>query len=186
MRDGGGCKPRPSVGAAITGVSSSANRGPTAHTPKTPHSSGPSPPLSVLESSYEERVHGDHRASRRRRILGPLPRGSRGQWPGREFGRGASQPCRGDRTRARGPARRGAQSRIIRLAARNPACWVKKVNLLRHLTLHGCQLLREGRSHSVWVNPTNGARETVPRHSELKDQLARHICRRLGIPDPPG
>ncbi|NJD64711.1 MAG: hypothetical protein FIB00_05635 [Chloroflexi bacterium] len=47
-------------------------------------------------------------------------------------------------------------------------------------------MLREGRSHSVGVNPATGAREAIPRHSELKDQLARRIAQRLDVPPPPG
>ena len=63
---------------------------------------------------------------------------------------------------------------------------MKRGNLVRHLSAHGCQLLREGRAHSVWVNPATGARETIPRHAEIKDQLARRIAQRLGVPPPPG
>jgi mRNA interferase HicA len=55
--------------------------------------------------------------------------------------------------------------------------------LLRHLRLHGCYLKREGRSHSLWCNPANGAVEAVPRHTEIPDVLARKICRELGIPE---
>lgn len=52
---------------------------------------------------------------------------------------------------------------------------------LRHLRLHGCYLKREGAAHSLWVNPANGAKEAVPRHTEVPDTLARKICRGLGI-----
>jgi mRNA interferase HicA len=50
----------------------------------------------------------------------------------------------------------------------------------------GCQLLREGASHSIYTNPANGVREAVPRHSEIKRHLARGICRRLGVDVPSG
>jgi hypothetical protein len=43
---------------------------------------------------------------------------------------------------------------------------------------------REGASHSLWINPNNGVSEAIPRHTEIKDGLARKICRRLEIPDP--
>jgi hypothetical protein len=33
------------------------------------------------------------------------------------------------------------------------------------------------------MNPSNGAVETVPRHAEIPDKLARKICKGLGIPD---
>lgn len=59
---------------------------------------------------------------------------------------------------------------------------MKRSSLLRHLRKHGCVLLREGRRHSLWTNPANGAREAVSRHVEIPDGLARKICRGLGIP----
>ncbi len=42
---------------------------------------------------------------------------------------------------------------------------------------------REGRSHSLWTNPTTGALEAIPRHTEISDLLARKICRGLSIPE---
>ena len=44
-------------------------------------------------------------------------------------------------------------------------------------------LPQEGGSHSLWMNPSTGALETVPRHTEIADKLARKICKGLGIPD---
>ena len=38
-------------------------------------------------------------------------------------------------------------------------------------------------SFSSWINPLNGAIETVPRHTEISDRLARKICKGLGVPD---
>jgi mRNA interferase HicA len=60
---------------------------------------------------------------------------------------------------------------------------VKRGDLLRHLRTHGCHLKREGRLHSLWTNPATGAVETVPRHTEIPDVLARKICRRLSVPE---
>jgi hypothetical protein len=37
-------------------------------------------------------------------------------------------------------------------------------------------LKREGRSHSLWTNPSTGAVEAVPRHTEISDVLVRKIC----------
>jgi mRNA interferase HicA len=59
---------------------------------------------------------------------------------------------------------------------------VKRSALLRHLRKHGCILKREGRSHSLWVNPQTGHMEAVPRHTEVPDLLARKICRALSVP----
>jgi predicted RNA binding protein YcfA (HicA-like mRNA interferase family) len=60
---------------------------------------------------------------------------------------------------------------------------VKRGALLRHLRQHGCVLKREGASHSLWTNPANGATETVPRHTEIPNMLAKKICRNLGVPE---
>ena len=61
---------------------------------------------------------------------------------------------------------------------------MKRVDLVRHLEAHGCQLLREGGSHSIFVNRTARKTSTVPRHREINDFLARKICRDLEIPEP--
>jgi mRNA interferase HicA len=61
---------------------------------------------------------------------------------------------------------------------------VKRRKLLEHLRSHGCELVREGANHSVWWNPASRRTSTVPRHTELFDQLARKICKDLGIPAP--
>jgi len=37
--------------------------------------------------------------------------------------------------------------------------------------------------HSLWTNPTTGAVETVPRHSEIANRLAQKICRGLSVPE---
>ncbi|MHC1765260.1 MAG: type II toxin-antitoxin system HicA family toxin [Verrucomicrobiia bacterium] len=60
---------------------------------------------------------------------------------------------------------------------------MKRGDLLRHLRRHGCVLKREGSSHSLWTNPRTGEMEAVPRHLEIKNQLARKICRGLSVPD---
>ncbi len=61
---------------------------------------------------------------------------------------------------------------------------MKRRDPIRHLTQHGCRLLREGGRHSVWYNPHTNATSTIPRHAEVNDFLARRICRDLGIPTP--
>ena len=54
--------------------------------------------------------------------------------------------------------------------------------LEKHLRDHGCALVREGGSHTVWHNPGTGARSTVPRHREIPRSTARAICKQLGVP----
>jgi mRNA interferase HicA len=61
---------------------------------------------------------------------------------------------------------------------------VKRVDLVRHLESHGCRILREGGSHSVYVNPAARKTSTIPRHREIDDFLARKICRDLDVPQP--
>ena len=61
---------------------------------------------------------------------------------------------------------------------------MKRVDLIRHLEAHGCQLLREGGSHSVYVNRAAGKTSTLPRHREINYFLARKICRDLEVPAP--
>jgi mRNA interferase HicA len=60
---------------------------------------------------------------------------------------------------------------------------MKRRDLLRHLSEHGCALLREGGRHPWWGNPQFGKRTAVPRHGEISEPLARKICRDLGVPE---
>lgn len=59
---------------------------------------------------------------------------------------------------------------------------MKRTELLKHLREHGCVFIREGGSHSWWGNPVLNLRSSVPRHTEVNDNLARKICKDLGIP----
>ncbi|MBW1703739.1 MAG: type II toxin-antitoxin system HicA family toxin [Deltaproteobacteria bacterium] len=52
-------------------------------------------------------------------------------------------------------------------------------DLERRLRIAGCYLKREGASHSLWINPKNGATEAVPRHNEVKEPLAKKILKNL-------
>jgi mRNA interferase HicA len=61
---------------------------------------------------------------------------------------------------------------------------MKREALLRHLRRHGCELAREGGRHSWWHNPAQNKRSAVPRHNEIDNDLARKICRDLGIAKP--
>lgn len=57
---------------------------------------------------------------------------------------------------------------------------MKRRDLERKLRVAGCYLKREGAAHSVWVNPKTGITETVPRHNEIKESLARKILKSMG------
>jgi predicted RNA binding protein YcfA (HicA-like mRNA interferase family) len=63
---------------------------------------------------------------------------------------------------------------------------MKRRDLLRYLRGQGCRLEREGGKHSLWINPTTGAVESVPRHVEIGNHLCRKICRQLSVREPPG
>jgi predicted RNA binding protein YcfA (HicA-like mRNA interferase family) len=46
---------------------------------------------------------------------------------------------------------------------------MKRRDLIRHWSRHGCELLREGGSHSVYVNGSALKTATVPRHREVNE-----------------
>jgi mRNA interferase HicA len=60
---------------------------------------------------------------------------------------------------------------------------MKRGDLIRHLKEFGCVLKREGAGHSLWMNPATGEMEAIPRHNEIKNLLAKKICRGLSIPE---
>lgn len=58
---------------------------------------------------------------------------------------------------------------------------MKRDELIRHITQQGCQLLRHGSRHDIYINPASGKKQPVPRHSEIDNALARHIKKYLGL-----
>ncbi|HRD48665.1 MAG: type II toxin-antitoxin system HicA family toxin [Candidatus Competibacter sp.] len=61
---------------------------------------------------------------------------------------------------------------------------MKRRDVLRHLSQYGCRLLREGGEHSIWENPANNRRASIPRHREIADFTVASLCRQLGVPFP--
>jgi len=61
---------------------------------------------------------------------------------------------------------------------------VKRTDLIRHLEVHGCEFLREGGNHTVYVNRRVRKSSSIPRHRDINDLLARKVCRDLEIPPP--
>ena len=61
---------------------------------------------------------------------------------------------------------------------------MKRRDLIRHLEKYGCELMREGGSHTVYVNRARRKTTAVPRHREINEFLARKICQDLEIPEP--
>jgi predicted RNA binding protein YcfA (HicA-like mRNA interferase family) len=56
---------------------------------------------------------------------------------------------------------------------------MKRSDLERRLRIAGCYLKREGGSHSLWLNPRTGVIEAVPRHTNIKEPLARKILKSM-------
>jgi len=63
---------------------------------------------------------------------------------------------------------------------------MKRKDFLRHLESYGCEFLREGGSHTIYVNRLVQRSSAIPRHREVNDLLVRKICRDLQIPEPKG
>jgi predicted RNA binding protein YcfA (HicA-like mRNA interferase family) len=61
---------------------------------------------------------------------------------------------------------------------------MKRRDLLRYLERHGCEFLREGSNHTIYVNRRVQKSSAIPRHREIIDFLARKICKDLDIPEP--
>jgi hypothetical protein len=61
---------------------------------------------------------------------------------------------------------------------------MKRIDLTRHLESSGCEILREGSRHTVYINREARKSSTVPRHREINDFLARKICDDLQVPRP--
>ncbi|BCU13534.1 MULTISPECIES: type II toxin-antitoxin system HicA family toxin [Microcystis] len=61
---------------------------------------------------------------------------------------------------------------------------MKRINLIRHLEAYGCEFLREGGNHTIYVNRVNQKSSAIPRHREINEFLTRKICRDLQIPEP--
>lgn len=58
---------------------------------------------------------------------------------------------------------------------------MKRRNFIRVLVKAGCYLKRHGSNHDIYVNPRNGKKAPVPRHSEIKESLCELIQKQLGI-----
>jgi len=61
---------------------------------------------------------------------------------------------------------------------------MKRLDLIRHLERHGCEFLREGGNHTIYVNRSKKQVSSMPRHREVLEFTARKICGDLEIPRP--
>jgi len=58
---------------------------------------------------------------------------------------------------------------------------MKRSELLKQIKKEGCIFLRPGSRHDIYSNPKTGQKQPVPRHSEIDNDLAKHIKKYLGI-----
>ena len=56
---------------------------------------------------------------------------------------------------------------------------MKRGELIKHLTAKGAIFIRHGSNHDIYMQPKNGNIEPVPRHSEIKEFMARKIMKNL-------
>lgn len=56
---------------------------------------------------------------------------------------------------------------------------MKRIDLIRAIEELGCLLIRHGGKHDWYQHPTTGVSQPVPRHREIKENLAKSILRRL-------
>ncbi len=59
---------------------------------------------------------------------------------------------------------------------------MKRKDIIRYIERCGCVFFREGKKHTVYLNPQNKQISTIPRHNDVDDYLANKICKDLGIP----
>jgi mRNA interferase HicA len=58
---------------------------------------------------------------------------------------------------------------------------MKRKEFIRQLKKDGCVLLRSGARHDIYMNPSTGNKQPVPRHTEIEDSLVKHIRKYLGL-----
>lgn len=56
---------------------------------------------------------------------------------------------------------------------------MKRRDLINKLEKNGWWLMRNGANHDIYTNGIKS--EPIPRHSEIKEHLAKSIIRRLGL-----
>ncbi|MCC5602510.1 type II toxin-antitoxin system HicA family toxin [Nostoc favosum] len=57
---------------------------------------------------------------------------------------------------------------------------MKRRDLIKRLEEMGCVFIRHGGKHDWYQNPRTKVSQPVPRHREIKEQLAKHIIKMLG------
>jgi mRNA interferase HicA len=54
---------------------------------------------------------------------------------------------------------------------------MKRKDLIRAIERMGCIFIRHGGRHDWYQNPETKISQPVPRHSEIRDSLAKHILK---------
>lgn len=63
---------------------------------------------------------------------------------------------------------------------------MRRSDLEKHLRKQGCSMLRKGRRHTIYFNPTNEKESAVPRHNEFRPIIVWKICDELEVERPKG
>ena len=61
---------------------------------------------------------------------------------------------------------------------------MKRKDFIKFLYDNNCILYREGSKHTIFKNMQNEIKTAVPRHTELKNNTCKEICKQLEIPNP--
>jgi predicted RNA binding protein YcfA (HicA-like mRNA interferase family) len=56
---------------------------------------------------------------------------------------------------------------------------LKRRDLIRDIESMGCVLIRHGGNHDWYQNPATKISQPVPRHTEINNNLAKHIIGKL-------
>ncbi|RKU37037.1 addiction module toxin, HicA family [Candidatus Poribacteria bacterium] len=56
---------------------------------------------------------------------------------------------------------------------------MKRRDVIRELRKMGCLLIRHDAKHDWYQNPNTRVSQSIPRHRELKDSLAKSILKKL-------
>ena len=56
---------------------------------------------------------------------------------------------------------------------------MKRKDLITQIAKNGCVLIRHGGKHDWYQNPNTQVSQPVPRHREIKENLAKHIIKML-------
>ena len=56
---------------------------------------------------------------------------------------------------------------------------MKRLDLVRIIERNGAVFIRHGSDHDWYKNPDTGIAESVPRHRDIKEPLAKKIIKRL-------